>query len=218
MKKILLSIVPIVILMALYAFSAGPEDTTTGKNVKWMTFEEAVEATTKAKMAGQKPKKIFMDIYTDWCGWCKKMDKETFEHPEIAAYLNQNFYPVKFNAEQKDSIQFAGRSFKFVPNGRRGYHELAAALLEGRMSYPTVVFAHFNQNNFELLQRIPGYLDIPTFAMIMVYLAEEHYKNTPWEDFQKIYQEQLKKQQQQLQEQQKKQPQPEPQNTTKEKQ
>ena len=96
-----------------------------GKNVKWMTFDEAIEATAQAQAAGKKPKKIFIDIYTDWCGWCKKMDSETFEYPPISAYLNAHFYPVKFNAEQKEMIQFAGKDFKFVPNGRRGYHEIS---------------------------------------------------------------------------------------------
>ncbi len=189
MKKLILSILPIAFLLTAYAFTtiSEPKDTITAKNVKWMTFEEAIEATTAATKAGKKPKKIFMDIYTDWCGWCKKMDAETFERPEIAAYLNANFYPVKFDAEQKEPIEFAGKTFKFIPNGRRGYHELAAALLGGKMSYPTVIFAHFNKNNFELLQRVPGYLDIPTFDMIMHYLAEEHYATTSWEDYQKKY-------------------------------
>lgn len=190
MKKLLLGIATLTALIVIYSFASAssPQDTIHGKNVKWMTFEEAVAATTAAKAAGKKPKKIFMDIYTDWCGWCKKMDAETFEKPQVASYLNENFYPVKFNAEQKESIEFAGNTFKFVANGRRGYHELAAALLGGKMSYPTVVFAHFNGNNFELLQRIPGYLDIPTFDMIMHYLAEEHYTATSWPDYQKKYQ------------------------------
>jgi len=191
MKKTLLSIIPIAFLFVAYAFTAPTppkEDTQTGKNVKWMTFEEAIAATSAARKAGEKPKKIFIDIYTNWCGWCKKMDAETFEQPAIAAYLNKHFYPVKFNAEQRDSISFAGQTFRFVKNGRRGYHELAAALLNGKMSYPTVVFAHFKGNNFELLQRIPGYLNIPTFNMIMHYLAEEHYLNTPWAAYQKKYQ------------------------------
>ena len=175
--------------MAAYAFTASPVsdslDNTTGKNVKWMTWDEAVAAAQKAKAEGKSPKKIFVDIYTDWCGWCKKMDKETFEQPMISAYLNEHFYPVKFNAEQKESIQFDGKTFKYVPNGRRGYHELAAALLAGKMSYPTVIFLN---EDFQLLQRIPGYLNIPTFDMIMHYLAEEHYTKTPWATYQQQYQ------------------------------
>lgn len=162
-------------------FENGVEDQS---KVNWMTYEEAIAALEADKQAGRKGKKIFIDIYTDWCGWCKKMDKETFQKPEIAAYLNKHFYPVKFNAEQKEEINFAGHKFKFVANGRRGYHELAAALLDGKMSYPTVVFLN---ENVEMLQRVPGYLNVPTFDMILHYLAEEHYLKTPWETFQKEY-------------------------------
>uniref|UniRef100_A0A3Q2YUK7 Spermatogenesis-associated protein 20-like TRX domain-containing protein n=1 Tax=Hippocampus comes TaxID=109280 RepID=A0A3Q2YUK7_HIPCM len=49
-------------------------------------------------------KKVFIDIYTDWCGWCKKMDKDTFQNPEVAAYMNENFLMVKMDAEGKDPI------------------------------------------------------------------------------------------------------------------
>ena len=130
--------------MVAYAFTGVPVsdslDNLTGKNVKWMTWEEAVSAAKSDKAAGRKPKKVFVDIYTGWCGWCKKMDTETFAQPQISAYLNDNFYPVKFNAEQKESIVFDGKTFKYVASGRRGYHELAAALLAGKMSYPTVIF------------------------------------------------------------------------------
>lgn len=187
MKKILLGVLTFSFIMAAYAFTAVPDiadKQVDGKNVKWMTWEEAVAASQAAEAAGETPKKIFVDIYTDWCGWCKKMDSETFEKPMISAYLNEHFYPVKFDAEQKESISFEGKTFKYVANGRRGYHELAAALLAGKMSYPTVVFLN---KDFQLLQRIPGYLDIPTFDMIMHYLAEEHYTKTPWADFQKEY-------------------------------
>ena len=66
--------------------------------VKWMTFKEAFEANKKT------PKPFLIDVYTDWCGWCKRMMATTYSNPAIAAYVNQNFYPVKFNAETKDSI------------------------------------------------------------------------------------------------------------------
>lgn len=154
-------------------------------SIKWMSFEEAVAQLKRDKAAGKASKKIFIDIYTDWCGWCKRMDKETFQKPKIASYLSQHFYPVKFDAEQKTPIAFANRTFKFVPNGKRGYHELAAALLDGKMQYPTVVFLN---EEVQLMQRIPGYLDVPTFDAILHYLAEENYKDTPWEDYQQQFQ------------------------------
>ena len=153
-------------------------------NVKWYTFEEAVAAIEKDKKAGRKPKKIFIDVYTGWCGWCIKMDKETFQNPAIYPYLNEKFYPVKLNAEQKEEIKFGGYTFKYVPQERRGYHELAASLLEGQMSYPTVLFMN---EDVKMLQRIPGYLDIPTFDAIMHYLAEDHFFVTPWNVFQEKF-------------------------------
>ena len=61
--------------------------------IKWYTFEQAIKLCEKA------PKKLMVDVYTDWCGWCKKMDAETFSNAEIAKYVNEHFYAVKFNAE-----------------------------------------------------------------------------------------------------------------------
>jgi thioredoxin-related protein len=188
MKKIIIS--SLFVAFALFAFAVFTQSNVlaqtqkTNNNVKWMTFEQAVAAIDKDKKEGRKPKKIFIDIYTDWCGWCKKMDKETFEHPDIAPYLNKNFYPVKLNAEQREDIKFANHTFKFVPQGARGYHELAASLLDGQMSYPTVIFLN---EDVQMLQRIPGYLDIPTFDCIMHYLAEEHFRTTPWADYQRQF-------------------------------
>src|SRR5438045_724912 len=95
--------------------------------VKWMSFEEAV-----AKSKTEK-RKIFIDVFTDWCGWCKVMDKNTFPDPEIAKLLNEKFYPVKFDAEQTADVVFRGSTFKFVSQGNRGYHQLAAALLNNQL-------------------------------------------------------------------------------------
>jgi thioredoxin-related protein len=152
--------------------------------VNWLSWEQAITKLESDVSKGLKPKKIFIDVYTDWCGWCVKMDKATFQESSIAAYLNQNFYSVKLNAEQKDDINFAGKTFKFIASGNRGYHELASALLDGKMSYPTVVFLN---EKVELMQRIPGYLDVPTFDCILHYLAEDHYLTTPWDEFQKSF-------------------------------
>lgn len=68
--------------------------------VKWMTLSEAME---KVKT---QPKPIIMDFYTDWCGWCKQMMRTTYANPDIAQYLNTNFYPVKFNAETRETIEY----------------------------------------------------------------------------------------------------------------
>ena len=92
MKKLTISL--FAIATALVFTGMRPvTDPAEGSGVKWLTFEEAVEKSKTEK------RKIFIDVYTDWCGWCKVMDKNTFNDPEVAKLLNEKFYPVKFNAE-----------------------------------------------------------------------------------------------------------------------
>ncbi|MDH5400178.1 MAG: DUF255 domain-containing protein [Cyclobacteriaceae bacterium] len=146
--------------------------------VNWMTFEEAVEKSKTAK------KKIFIDVYTDWCGWCKVMDKKTFSHEIVSTYLNENFYAVKLNAEQRENIIFRGKTYKFIPSGAKGYHELAASLLNGKLSYPSVVFL---DEDFNMLQPLAGYQEPKFFDQVLKFIGEEHYKSTKWTDFQKSY-------------------------------
>lgn len=146
--------------------------------VQWMTFEEAVA------QSGKQKKKVFIDVYTDWCGWCKVMDKNTFNDPEVARILNENFYPVKFNAEQREDVTFDGHTFRFIESGRSGYHELAASLLNNKLSYPTVVFL---TEDFEMIQPLPGFRKAAEFHMIIQYIGEDHFKTQSWEDFQQTY-------------------------------
>ena len=162
------------ILLAFIAFNVNAQTT-----IKWMTWEEAQAANKKA------PKKIFVDVYTDWCGWCKRMDANTFSDPKIIDYINKNYYAVKFNAEQKADITFNGKVYKYIDNGNgRGYHELAGFLLQGKLSYPTTLYIDEKLN---LLSPVPGYQDVPTLQMILYYFGSNTYLTTNWEEFQKNY-------------------------------
>ena len=108
------------------------------------------------------------------------MDKATFQKPEVAAYMNEHYYNVKFDAEQKESIEMLGNTFKFIPQGNRGYHELAAALLNGKMSYPTVVFMN---PKFEMLSPVPGYQEAGPFMNIAKYFGDNIYTEKSWQDY-----------------------------------
>lgn len=146
--------------------------------VQWMTLEEATE---KAKT---EKRKIFIDVFTDWCGWCKRMDESTFVDPEVAEYLNDNYYPVKLNAEQQEDINFNNKTYHFRKNGARGYHELAAELLNNRLSFPTVVFLDESMN---VIQAIPTYLEAPKLETILNYFGTDSHKTTPWETYEKKF-------------------------------
>ena len=144
------------------------------EEVNWLTFEEAMARHE------ENPKKLLVDLYTDWCGWCKVMDRETYSKAEIADYINENFYPVKFNAEQKEDVEFNGHTFEYVPSGRRGYHQLAAALTNNKLSYPTTVFM---DEELRIIQPIAGYLKAEQMEPILLYIGDDHFKTTKWEEF-----------------------------------
>ena len=148
------------------------------KKVNWLTWEQAMEKNQLEK------RKIVVDFYTEWCGWCKKMDAHTFEADIIADYLNENYYPVKFDAERRETIIYNDKEYKFIRRGKNGYHELAAEMLKGKLSFPTVVFL---DENSKLIQPIPGYIDAKTFEMIIKYFAEDYFKKVPWPKYSREY-------------------------------
>lgn len=127
---------------------------------------------------------MVVDIYTDWCGWCKKMDASTFKNKAVAQYLNRNFYAVKFNAERRQAITVGEKVYKYVRGGRRGYHELAAALTNNQLSYPTIVFL---DETMKVLQPLKGYHGPREFEMVVRYFGGDHYKTTPWQRYQTNY-------------------------------
>ncbi|MDO9552210.1 MULTISPECIES: thioredoxin family protein [Rhodonellum] len=97
MKKISFLFIPLL----LGALTLQAQD-----KINWLTFEEAAAKTA------ENPRMILVDVYTDWCGWCKKMDKETFTNPAVIAYINKSFYPVKLNAENSSrKFNFKGREY-----------------------------------------------------------------------------------------------------------
>lgn len=140
-----------------------------------MTWDQAVAANKK------QPKLIFVDTYTDWCGWCKKMDASTFSNPVIAEIMNKHYYAVKMDAEMKDTIVFNGYTFVNPnPQGKRSTHQLAASLLDNKLSYPSFIF--LNQN-FERMQILPGYKSPQQFEPIIRYFVEGVPKGVQYEDY-----------------------------------
>jgi len=167
------------VLISTCAFAQDKAMTgTAGADTKinWMTWEEAYEANKK------EPRKIFIDVYTDWCGWCKKMDKSTFIDASVVKELNENFYAVKFDAEMKKDIDFNGATFSFAGSGRRGSHQLAFALLDGRMSYPSFVLL---DENFGRIMLAPGYKTPEQLVPQLTYTSSEAYKKQNFDAYAK---------------------------------
>lgn len=152
-----------------------PEERVT---INWLTLEQAIEKSKTEK------RKIFVDVYTTWCGWCKHMDSTTFINGAVAKYLNDHYYPVKFNAEQQEDITFKDKTYRFKKSGTRGHHELAAEWLNNRLTFPTIVFL---DENMTLIQPLAGYQDAVKMEAIINYFATDSHKKVPWESYEKRF-------------------------------
>ena len=150
--------------------------------VKWMTLEQAIAAQQ------EKPKKIFIDFYADWCGPCKIMDKNTYGHQEIANFLNENYYAVKFDAEGKESVTVFGRIFsnpEFSSGKKRNsMHDFTKFMNVN--SVPSIVF--LNEQSVPITN-INGFLTAKELDPYLRIISSDEYKKfksrAEWENYQR---------------------------------
>lgn len=169
MKKIISLITIVSLSLIISGFDKIEE-----KKINWVSFEKAVELNKKH------PRKFIIDVYTDWCGWCKRMDKATYEDQKIVALINEKFYAIKFNAEQKESIVFNNKLYEFKAELKA--HELALNLLGGKMAYPSTAFL---DEKFNMLTMQQGYFGPDQMLPILKFFGDKIYKKKTWEQFQK---------------------------------
>ncbi len=166
-QRLLLTAVTFCVVLTAFR-SVAPQ--TEPKHIKWLTVEEAY------KLNQTTPRKFVIDVYTDWCGWCKVMDRETFSKPAIIDYVNANYYAVRLNAEQKEDIVLGNRTYRSLGNA----HELAANLLQNKLSYPTTVFM---DEKFQPIQPIAGYLEPRVFHQVVTFFGGNYHQKEPFDQF-----------------------------------
>lgn len=146
------------------------------KEIEWVTFEQLAELQATA------PKKVLISVYTQWCGWCKRMDKQIFANEELAEYVNDHFYAVRLDAEDKNSINFKGNTYHF--NKEYKVNELAAALLQGQMSYPSTIIMMEDMVNVETF---PGFIELPIMEALLNFFGSNNVIKQSWQEFHKDF-------------------------------
>jgi thioredoxin-related protein len=127
MQKVSRYFVFFIVVMSFVSFMEPNRE-----KIKWISLETLEEQYAKS------PRPILIDVYTNWCGWCKEMDRITYCNKKLVKYVNEHYYALRLDAESKDSLVFNNRRYGF--NKLYKSNELAIRLLSGRMEFPTTVF------------------------------------------------------------------------------
>lgn len=152
------------------------------QQIEWMRMNEALE------QQQDNPKKIMLFVYTEWCGYCHKMNKKTFVNTDVVDYINKHYYAVNFNAEGTEKVNY--KDFEYTnPNydpkrkGRNYQHFFADALQVS--SYPAIVF--FDEKG-DIISPVKGYKSPKDLEIYLKMIASDDYKNLTtaeaWQDYQ----------------------------------
>ena len=167
------SIVAIITIIFIYGFSYNlPKE---NEKINWLPINE-VEA--KFKLS---PKPILVDLYTDWCYWCKVMDSRTYQNEKVIAYINEHFYAVKLNAETRDTISWDNKFYSY--NARYKINQFTLFATKSRLQFPsTIIFTRVNDP-----VSIPGYLRTGDIESILKYFGEGNYNKMSFPEFSRTF-------------------------------
>lgn len=144
------------------------------EEIRWLTLQEAEQQCQKD------PRPYIFDFYTDWCGWCKHMDKTTYTNPIVISFINRHFYPIRINAESSDTLIFRDKVYAPVKNGNKFISSLAVEMLGGKLSYPTTVFL-YEPKKINIV--VPGYMDVIKMQGFLVYFIENAWQSVNVNEF-----------------------------------
>ena len=146
------------------------------EKLQWLTLSEAA-----SKMQTEK-KPLLIDLYTDWCGWCKVMDKKTYTHQELIKYVNEKFYPVKIDAETRDKISWKGRDYIYQPTYK--INSYALFLTGGQLEFPTTVILLPDGTD---PQAISGYMKPNEMEIFLKFFGEGKFGKVSFRDYEKDF-------------------------------
>lgn len=153
-----------VALTCLFLTAPSQNSVASHGQLEWLSFDEAM------LRAEREDKHVLMDVYTDWCGWCKTMDAKTYGDSRVTGYLNERFILIKLNPETDGNVTYKGKTYS------AGYFSQAI----GVNGYPATAFF---ESNADMVTLVPGYVEADEFLRILEYISDKYYLKMSFPDF-----------------------------------
>jgi len=133
--------------------------------VEWKKWDAGLSSAA----ASRRP--VVVDVYTDWCRWCRQMDREVYGRPDVSRYLAEKFVAVKLNAESAEPVSYRGRSLTA--------RSLASSF--DVSGYPTTIFLTSDGDH---LANVPGYVEPGRFLLLLRYVGDGHMdRGVKWDEY-----------------------------------
>lgn len=130
----------------------------------WRSMDEAIAlATANGRL-------LVLHSYTVWCGWCARMDRETYTDDAVQAYLNEHYEATRLDLESDAIVTFFEHTVSMATLGN-------ALQVSGT---PTTVFV---DSDGSLITKMPGFQDAETFLYALRYVKEEAYESVSFAEY-----------------------------------
>lgn len=167
------------------AAQAQPRDTVreAPPAVQWVNFEAGL------KMASASGKHIMVDVYTDWCGYCKKLDAETYAEEGVRRILAESYVSVKLKGDSSRKLKVIGQALddggktllQFVPSDTGGTSEVALSRMALRVrGFPTIAFL---APDGRLITKWDGYINAERFTQMINFIKDDLYEVMTFNDY-----------------------------------
>ena len=166
----------IILIVCMVILTSAKVNLTNRDKLDWMEMNE-LSAQLKTES-----KPVLIDLYTNWCYWCKVMDKKTYTNAKVIAYISDHFYPVKLNAESKEMVQWKEKEYNY--NNAYKINDFALYATSGQLGFPATIII---PNTHSELISIPGFLEPKEIEPILKFFGEGAYKTQNYTTFKSTF-------------------------------
>ncbi len=166
----------LILIFFLISLSSSKVTPSTHDKLAWIDIDQL-----NVKMKSES-KPILIDLYTNWCYWCKVMDKKTYTNSKVISYINEHFYPVKFDAESKEIIKWKNKDYSY--NEIYKVSDFTLYVTNGQPGFPTTVIVPDEKSD---PVAISGFMEPKELEPILKYFGEEAYKKQDYNSFKSTF-------------------------------